>query len=70
MSQRFLFDRRSGDDRRQGKDKRQNPRLDLPHKRRRKMADRRRQDRSMSDDFYASNSFYIHTRESHPRTKH
>lgn len=70
MSQRFLFDRRNGADRRQGQDKRQNPRLDLPHKRRRKSADRRRQDRSMSDDFYASNTFFSQGNPPRPRTKH
>lgn len=70
MSQRFLFDRRSGADRRRGAEQRKNPRLDLPHKRRRKTDDRRQQDRSMSDDFYASNNFFIQAKQPRPRTKH
>ena len=70
MSHRFLFDRRSGNDRRTGEDQRQNPRLDLPHKRRRKTADRRKQDRTMTDDFYASNSFVYQKTSSRPNTKH
>lgn len=69
MSQRFLFDRRTGSDRRKGGDKRKNPRLDLPHKRRRKQDDRRRRDRSMSDDFYAANTYVVSERP-RPRTKH
>jgi hypothetical protein len=53
MTQKFFIDRRSGEERRSGADKRKNPRLDLPHKRRRKSGDRRRADGSVIDDFYA-----------------
>ncbi len=70
MSQRFLFDRRSGRDRRKGGDQRKNPRLDLPHKRRRKVADRRRQDRSMTDDFYACKQFVYIEPKNQPGPKH
>ncbi|HUH37076.1 MAG TPA: hypothetical protein VL027_03925 [Spongiibacteraceae bacterium] len=41
MTKKFYFNRRSGDDRRSGEDPRENPRLDLPHRRRRRRPDRR-----------------------------
>lgn len=53
MTQKFFIDRRSGDERRSADDQRKNPRLDLPHKRRRKAAERRGNG-SMADDFYAT----------------
>ena len=59
MTQRFFINRRTGDDRRHGRDQRKNPRLDLSHKRRRKQQDRRSADRNISDDFYASNNFFV-----------
>lgn len=52
MNPKFFVDRRSGQDRRSGEEQRQNPRLDLPHKRRRRQADRRRGG-TMAEDFYA-----------------
>lgn len=52
MTQKFFIDRRSGEDRRSGADKRQNPRQDLPQKRRRKAAERRAGG-SVTGDFYA-----------------
>lgn len=41
MSKKFFFNRRSGEDRRSGEEQRENPRLDLPHRRRRRNPDRR-----------------------------
>jgi len=52
MTQKFFIDRRTGADRRSGEDQRKNPRLDLPHKRRRTTPDRR-SGGSVTSDFYA-----------------
>ena len=53
MSRKFFIDRRNSSDRRSGEDQRYNPRLDLPHKRRRTSQERRRQAASRLEDFYA-----------------
>jgi len=53
MSRKFFVDRRNNSDRRSGEDQRYNPRLDLPHKRRRTMQERRRRAASRLEDFYA-----------------
>jgi len=53
MTNKFFINRRSHAGRRSAAEQRQNPRLDLPHKRRRKKIDRRRDDGSISEDFYA-----------------
>jgi hypothetical protein len=55
MTNKFFINRRAGSTRRTSADKRQNPRLDLPHKRRRQKVDRRRVAGSISEDFYALN---------------
>jgi len=68
MTNKFFIDRRSGDDRRTGQDKRENPRLDLPHKRRRKKTERRR-DGSVTDDFYAMHGMEPEDFQA-PRHKH
>jgi len=49
-TQSFFFNRRSGKERRDGVDPRENPRLDLPHRRRRTRLERRAKD-SLKDDF-------------------
>lgn len=70
MTQKFFIDRRSGEDRRTGKDKRENPRLDLPHKRRRKAEERRRADGSVVDDFYAMHGMEPEDFQAPPKAKH
>ena len=53
MSKKFFIDRRNSSDRRSGEEQRYNPRLDLPHKRRRTLKERRREAASRIEDFYA-----------------
>jgi hypothetical protein len=55
MSKKFFIERRSGNDRRSGEEQRYNPRLDLPHKRRRVLLERRRKTALRVEDFYALN---------------
>jgi hypothetical protein len=55
MSKKFLINRRTSSDRRSSEDPRYNPRLDLPHKRRRVRLERRRLAATRIEDFYAVN---------------
>jgi hypothetical protein len=52
---KFLINRRTNSDRRGSEDPRYNPRLDLPHKRRRVRVERRRLAATRIEDFYAVN---------------
>ncbi len=58
MTNKFFINRRLGE-RRSAPEQRENPRLDLPHKRRRKKTERRREDGTMSEDFYAVHGMEI-----------
>ncbi len=54
MTPNFVFvNRRKGNDRRTDRDPCKNLDLDLYHRKRRKSKDRRNQDRSLTEDYYA-----------------